>query len=145
MGLISWIKDKYYDSQLNKADELVLEKELERADDIYRKLLGKQEQAVVNLANMLATHSNSVEEKLKALKDILDLKEYTDEFNEADYKKELDSHVSNMEKYAVAQFNGEHYHEAVLIADAIKQFRNNNAQFSRTLHQYHAYQHSIVY
>jgi len=139
MGLISWIKDKYYDSQLNKADELVLEKELERAEDIYRKLLGKQEQAVVNLANMLATHSNSVEEKLKALKDILDLKEYTDEFNEADYKKELDSHVSNMEKYAVAQFNGEHYHEAVLIADAIKQFRNNNAQFSRTLHQYHAY------
>lgn len=139
MGLISWIKDKYYDSQLNKADELVLGKELEKAEDIYRNLLGKQEQAVVNLANMLATHSNSVEEKLKALKDILDLREYTDEFNEADYKKELDSHVSNMEKFAVAQFNGEHYHEAVLIADAIKQFRKNNDGFSRTLHQYRAY------
>ena len=70
MGLISWIKDKYYDSQLNKADTLVLENDLNRAEEIYRSLLGKQDQAVVNLANMFATHANSVEERLKALKNI---------------------------------------------------------------------------
>ena len=139
MGLISWIKDKYYDSQLDKADRLVLENDLNRAEEIYRDLLGKQDQAVVNLANMFATHSKSVEDKLKALKSILDLKENTNEVNRADYEKELISHVNNMEKFAVIQFNGEHYHEAVLIADAIKQFKASDDNFGRTCHQYHAY------
>lgn len=139
MGLISWIKDKYYDSQLNKADRLVLENDLNSAEEIYRSLLGKQDQAVVNLANMFATHSNNVEDRLKALKNILDLRENTNEVNRADYEKELISHINNMEKFAVAQFNGEHYHEAVLIADAIKQFRASDDNFGRTCHQYHAY------
>ena len=139
MGLISWIKDKYYDSQLNKADKLVLENDLNRAEEIYRSLLGKQDQAVVNLANMFATHANNVEERLKALKNILDLRENTNEVNQTDYEKELFSHVNNLEKFAVAQFNSEHYHEAVLIADAIKHFKASDDNFGRTCHQYHAY------
>ena len=139
MGLISWIKDKYYDSQLNKADKLVLENDLNRAEEIYRSLLGKQDQAVVNLANMFATHANSVEERLKALKNILDLRENTNEVNQTDYEKELFSHVNNLEKFAVAQFNSEHYHEAVLIADAIKHFKASDDNFVKKYPTYQAY------
>ena len=43
MGLISWIKGKYYDSRLDKADRLVSENSLDQAEEIYRSLLGNQD------------------------------------------------------------------------------------------------------
>ena len=53
MGLISWIKGKYYDSRLDKADRLVSENSLDQAEEIYRSLLGNQELAIVHLPTCL--------------------------------------------------------------------------------------------
>ena len=57
MGLISWIKGKYYDSRLDKADRLVSENSLDQAEEIYRSLLGNQDLAIVHLADMFVSHS----------------------------------------------------------------------------------------
>ena len=63
MGLISWIKGKYYDSRLDKADRLVSENSLNQAEEIYRSLLGNQDLAIVHLADMFVSHSQGVEGK----------------------------------------------------------------------------------
>ena len=68
MGLISWIKGKYYDSRLDKADRLVSENSLDQAEEIYRSLLGNQDLAIVHLADMFVSHSQGVEGKLRPLK-----------------------------------------------------------------------------
>ena len=81
MGLISWIKGKYYDGQLDKADRLVSENNLGKAEEIFRSLLGKQDLAIVHLANMFVSHSQGVEGKLSALKNIVELQDYSNEQN----------------------------------------------------------------
>ena len=134
MGLISWIKGKYYDSRLDKADRLVSGNSLEQAEEIYRSLLGNQELAIVHLADMFVSHSQGVEGKLKALKDIVDLQGYSN-----DYERCLATHLNNMESYANERFRGENYHDAVLLIDAIQTYRKNNRAYDEKRHRYHAY------
>ena len=139
MGLISWIKGKYYDSRLDKADRLVSGNSLEQAEEIYRSLLGNQELAIVHLADMFVSHSQGVEGKLKALKDIVDLQDYSNEQNRHDYERCLATHLNNMESYANERFRGENYHDAVLLIDAIQTYRKNNRAYDEKRHRYHAY------
>lgn len=109
MGLISWIKGKYYDSRLDKADRLVSENSLDQAEEIYRSLLGNQDLAIVHLADMFVSHSQGVEGKLKALKDIVDLQGYSNEQNRQDYERCLTTHLNNIESFANDRFRGESY------------------------------------
>ena len=139
MGLIGWIKDKYYDNRLDKADSLVLEGDLDKAEEIYRDLLGKQVLAVVNLANMYVTHSDGVEAKLTALKSIVELRSYTDDLNRLEYEKTFRDHVANIDKLAGAEFKAKRYPKAVLLVDAIKTFRKKNETFDSKVAHYHAY------
>jgi len=138
MGLFSWIKEKYYDNRLEKADNLVEQGSLSEAEEIYRDLLGKQERAVVNLADMFVNHSNKVEEKLSALKSIVELRDYTDENNGSDFEQKLSSHIDNIEKMSSEMFNKGRYHEAVLLIDAIGQYRKNKDLVEKK-HKLHAY------
>ena len=57
MGLVSWIKNSYYNYRLNQADNNVQKGKLNKAETIYLDLLGKQECAVYHLANMLSNSS----------------------------------------------------------------------------------------
>ena len=139
MGLISWIKDKYYDSRLDKADRLVSEGNLDEAEEIYRSLLGNQDLAIVHLADMFVSHSQGVEGKLKALKDIVDLQGYSNEQNRQDYESCLNAHVNNIESFANDRFKAKSYHDAVLLIDAIQTYRDNNHAFGEKRHRYHAY------
>jgi hypothetical protein len=139
MGLISWIKDKYYDSRLDKADRLVSEGNLDEAEEIYRSLLGNQDLAIVHLADMFVSHSQGVEGKLKALKDIVDLQGYSNEQNRQDYESCLNAHVNNIESFANDRFKAKSYHDAVLLMDAIQTYRDNNHAFGEKRHRYHAY------
>lgn len=105
MGLIGWIKGKYYDSRLDKADNLVLENDLERAEQIYRELLGKQDDAATHFTNMLVEHSDDAQSKISSLKTIESLEEFVVEENSEEYKKGLNIHVRNMEVLAKELFN----------------------------------------
>lgn len=140
MGLIDWIKGKYYDYRLNKADKLVLQKRFNDATDIYRSLFGRHCLAVPHLSNMYVTNSHSVEEKLSALKSISELKRYTDQQNVELYNKELNTHVSIIEKLSLQCFNNKNYHEAVLLLDAIVPFKKKGQQaLIVRVNQNHAY------
>lgn len=139
MGLISWIKGKYYDSRLDKADRLVSENSLDQAEEIYRSLLGNQDLAIVHLADMFVSHSQGVEGKLKALKDIVDLQGYSNDQNRQDYERCLTAHLNNIESFANDRFRGESYHDAVLLIDAIQTYRINNHAYDEKRHRYHAY------
>jgi len=61
---------QYFDYRLKTADKKLLDGRLDEAESIYRKLLGKQDMAVVNLAKMYVEHSESVQSYLSALKSI---------------------------------------------------------------------------
>lgn len=139
MGLISWIKGKYYDSRLDKADRLVSENSLDQAEEIYRSLLGNQDLAIVHLADMFVSHSQGVEGKLKALKDIVVLQGYSNEQNRQDYERCLTTHLNNIESFANDRFRSQSYHDAVLLIDAIQTYRKNNRAYDEKRHRYHAY------
>lgn len=102
-------------------------------------ILGKQELAIVHLANMFVSHSQGVEGKLSALKNIVDLQSYSNEQNKQDYEKCLNVHLNNIESLATDRFKAENYHDAVLLIDAIQMYRNNNSFYDEKCHRYHAY------
>lgn len=139
MGLISWIKGKYYDSRLDKADHLVSEKNFDRAEEIYRTLLDKHNLAIIHLAEMFVLHSHGVEGKLTALKSIENLQDYSNDQNKNEYEKCLSDHVNNIELLSNARFRNGNYHEAVLLVDAIRLYRKSNKAFDEKYHKYHAY------
>ena len=139
MGLISWIKSKYYDHKLNKADRQLAKGNIERAEDIFRSILGKQNDAVVHLANLYVVHSNSKELKIKRLRDIEDLKEFVDEFNSSDYQNELNSHVFNIYHLAQQVFNSKDYSGAVSLSDSIRKYKGNQSEYQDRDHRYKAY------
>jgi hypothetical protein len=139
MGLISWIKGKYYDSRLDKADRLISENNLDKAEEILRSLLGKQDLAIVHLANMFVSHSQGVEGKLSALKNIVELQDYSNEQNRQDYEGCLTAHLNNIESLANDRFRNESYHDAVLLIDAIQTYRKQNTSYDEKRHRYHAY------
>ena len=129
MGLISWIKGKYYDSCLKKADRQVAENNLNRAEGIYRSLLGKQDFAIVHLADMLVSHSQDVESKLLALKSIAELDVYSNEQNKQDYENCLIAHIDNIETLSNDCFRNKQYQKAVLLIDAIQTYRAGIGDF----------------
>lgn len=139
MGLISWIKSKYHDNRLKKAVNLEYKGDLQKAEEVFRSLLGKQEQAVVHLANMFASHSKSVEEKLSALNSIIELRDFTNENNKSDFEKALFSHVKNIDDLAISLFKKEDYENAVLLMNKVLPYKGQINNFSEKYHQYHAF------
>ena len=73
MGLITWIKDKYYNHILNSADELYASDDISRAEQIYMDILGKQPDAAEHLAKMYCEIAESGKDELKNLSKIKDL------------------------------------------------------------------------
>lgn len=139
MGLISWIKNEYYNSRLEKADRYVSNNNLSQAEGIYRSLLGKQNLAIVHLADMLVSHSQGVESKLSVLKSIIELGVYQNEQNKDDYEKYLTSHIDSIETLSDDCFRNKKYQDAVLLVDAIQTYRVKISDFDEKRHRYHAY------
>ena len=139
MGLISWIKSKYYDHKLNDADSQLAKGNIEKAEEIFRSILGKQDDAVIHLAKLYVSNSDSKELKIKRLRDIEDLKEFVDEFNTSDYQKELNSHVANIYHLALQAFNSKDYSGAVSLSDSIRKYRGDQSEYQDRDHRYKAY------
>lgn len=139
MGIISWIKTNYYDSRLNKADRLAMGNSYDEAEKIYRNLFGKQNMAVVHLANMFATASSGVDKKLTALQSIRELEQFTDSENFNLYKQELNNHIASIENLSVSKFNTEQYYDAVRLIDSIIEYRKKDTTFTNNVHRFHSY------
>ena len=73
MGLITWIKDKYYNHILTSADELYASNDISRAEQIYMDILGKQPDAAEHLAKMYCEIAESGKDELENLSKIKDL------------------------------------------------------------------------
>ena len=138
MGLISWIKNKYYNYQLSKADKLVDKENLIEAKSIYTKILGKQDDAMVHLAKMLTDHADTVQKQIEFLKEITDLSQYETNENKVEYTSELDRHVLIMERNAELQFSKNRFSDAVNLQKAVLSIKNNLTNKDR-YHRYSAF------
>ncbi len=138
MGLIKWVKDQYYNYKLNQADSYAEKGQFDKAEMNYTAILENQEWAVVHLVKMLAEQSDSIDKQIACLRRISELAEYKTEINQADYQKEFESHLSKMEMSAAEKFNQKDYTSAVLLAEALLEFRDTTKQ-KDNFHRYKAY------
>lgn len=141
MGLISWIKSKYYDHKLHSADSQLADGNIEKAEEIYRSILGKQDDAVIHLAKLYVNNSGSKELKIKRLREIEELKDFVNESHSSDYQKELKNHVSNIYILAQQVFNSKDYSGAVSLTESIRKYKVNESEYQDRDHRYRAYLH----
>lgn len=139
MGLICWIKSKYYNHKLENADKKLANGNISKAEDIYRSILGKQNEAVVHLANLYVSNSNSKDLKLQKLREIEELKEFVDTTNSSDYQKELNCHINNIYQLAQQLFNSKDYSGAVTLIESIRKYKGNNGEYQDKEHRFKAY------
>ena len=137
MGLISWIKNKYYNHKLAQADRLA-NNDSTRSEEIYKSLIGKHPFAESNLAKMLVDKASSAPEKLKVLIRLKELKQNLQDGCEEDFNAILLSHVSSIEDLASFCFAHSSYKDAVDLITSIKEFRGNQKYYD-TFNKYTAY------
>lgn len=138
MGLISWIKTKYYNHKLSQADKYVENRDFSQATLIYESLLGKQPLADAHFARMLVDNASSVSEKLDVLNRLLELRQNVSEESKSDFNSTLNKHVSSIETLASRCFSSENYKDAVDLIVSIKGFRNDQ-RYSDNVNRYKAY------
>lgn len=138
MGLISWIKTKYYNHKLSQADKYVENRDFSQATLIYESLLGKQPLADAHFARMLVDNASSVSEKLDVLKRLLELRQNVSEESKLDFNSTLNKHVSSIETLASRCFSSENYKDAVDLIVSIKGFRSDQ-RYSDNVNRYKAY------
>lgn len=138
MGLISWIKTKYYNHKLSQADKYVENRDFSQATLIYESLLGKQPLADAHFARMLVDNASNVSEKLDVLKRLLELRQNVSEESKSDFNSTLNKHVSSIETLASHCFSSENYKDAVDLIVSIKGFRNDQ-RYSDNVNRYKAY------
>lgn len=138
MGLISWIKTKYYNHKLSQADKSASNGDFAQAKLIYESLLGKQPLADAHLAKMLVDNASSASEKLDVLKRLLELRYDVSEESKSDFNSTLNKHVSSIETLASHSFSSENYKDAVDLIVSIRGFRNDTP-YSDKVYRYKAY------
>lgn len=142
MGLIDWIKSKYYTHRLNQADEYVQNGNLDKAEMIYTTILEKQEWAVIHLARMISTQSNTVQEQVTCLNRIVDLVKYTNTNTNSDYQRELENHIGKMENNADKEFKKKKFSSAVLLVKSILS-QKNNVSLQDKLHRFQGFDYYL--
>ena len=138
MGLISWIKTKYYKHKLSQADKSASNRDFAKAQLIYESLLGKQPLAAAHLAKMLVGNASSVSEKLDVLRRLLELRQTVSEESNVDFNSTLNKLVSSIESLASSCFYAENYKDAVDLIVSIQDFRKDK-QYSDKVNRYKAY------
>ena len=139
MGLISWIKNKYYDHRLESGDMQFADGNWEKAEEIFSSLLGKQNDAIVHLAGMYVKLASSCESKIKRLHQIEELKRFENENNSKGYQKELFKHVENIYGSAQEEFSSKSYKDAVSLIESIRTYKDDSKEYQDRFHRYNAY------
>lgn len=137
MGLISWIKNKYYDHKLAQADKFA-NNDSTRAQEIYESLIGKHPYAEAHLAKMLVDNASSTSEKLNVLIRLKELRQNLQDGFKEDFNAILLSHVSSIENLASTCFARSSYKDAVDLIASIQEFRGNQ-KYNDTFNKYKAF------
>ena len=140
MGLIGWIRNRYYRSRLAKADRLVSKKHLSSAEIIYRKLLGRIDDALPHLAQMYSLNAVGAEQNISALQKLEQLGEYANLANKAAYELILKTHVDDIGQLAAWSFESGKYADAVSLILSIKAYRGGDEAYTANCHRYRAYE-----
>lgn len=138
MGIISWVKTKYYNHKLRQADKLATNRDFSRALKIYESLLGKQPLAYAHLAKMLVDNASSVSEKLDVLSRLVQLRNEVNEESSLGFNSTLESFVTSIESLAVQCFSAGNYKHAVDLIVSIKGFKSSQ-KYSDQVNKYKAF------
>lgn len=138
MGLITWIKDKYYNHILNSADELYASNDISRAEQIYMDILGKQPDAAEHLAKMYCEITESGKEELKNLSKIKDLLARVP-FGKNDLIPYHTRVVRHIEATADNDFKNKKYARASRFLKAIEIDKRGNTAFAQKNRIYSLY------
>ena len=138
MGLITWIKDKYYNHILNSADELYASNDISRAEQIYMDILGKQPDAAEHLAKMYCEIAESDKDELKNLSKIKDLLARVP-FGKNDLIPYHTRVVRHIEATADNDFKNKKYARASRFLKAIEIDKRGNTAFAQKNRIYSLY------
>ena len=138
MGLITWIKDKYYNHILNSTDELYASNDISRAEQIYMDILGKQPDAAEHLAKMYCEITESGKDELKNLSKIKDLLARVP-FGKNDLIPYHTRVVRHIEATADNDFKNKKYARASRFLKAIEIDKRGNTAFAQKNRIYSLY------
>ena len=138
MGLISWIKDAYYNHKLDNADSAYQSNDISEAERIYHEILDKQPDAVEHLAKMYYEVALSRKDELyylKCLKSLLSKVSLGKE-KVSLYKVRL---VSRIESAAELYFKNKDYNKASRYLKAIEFDKRGDSKFAKKNRLYALY------
>lgn len=126
MGLISYIKNLYYDSRLKKADKLLSEGLSSEAENIYVSILDKQPLAAVRLASYYYTLSQSanVESIVSLFTEVIEIESKGGQVYDANaYNEVLNKFSNEIISKAKENFKASSYVTCSLLLAAINKTR----------------------
>lgn len=138
MGLITWIKDKYYNHRLSCADKLCSSNNFSEAEQIYKEILENLPEAAEHLAKMyydIAISGKSELENLSKMKSLLARAPLGNDRLKS-YHSKLVAHVENTAERA---FLNKNYEKASRFLKAIEIDKRNNTDFTKKNRLYSLY------
>lgn len=138
MGLISWIKDTYYNHKLDNADSAYQAKDIVEAERIYQEILNKQPEATEHLAKMYYEVGLTSNDKLSYLAKLKYL------FSNPTLEKGVISSYLNqlvlyIEKVAEQLFKDRDYNKAYKYLKAIEFDKRGDTNFAKKCRLYALY------
>lgn len=141
MGLIGWIKSKYYNHRMNVANKHVANGDISEAELVYQKIIDKHDDAPICLAELYLNNAQDNNLKIQRLKQIEDLRNEVVEDKMCDFTKILKSHVSNITSQADILFAAKDYIWAVKLSESVYDYFKSDEKYNDKLHRYRAYQY----
>lgn len=138
MGLISWIKDTYYNHKLDNADSAYQAKYISEAERIYQEILDKHPEAAEHLAKMYYEVGKSHSDELSYLSKLKSLLSNTT-FGKEQVSTYLNQLVSHIEKVADQLFKNQDYNKAYKYLKAIDLDKRGDSNFAKKSRLYALY------
>ena len=130
MGLISWIKDSYYNHKLDNADSAYQAKDIVAAERIYQEILDKQPAAAEHLAKMYYEVGKSRNDELSYLTKLKTLLSNAS-FGKDKVSSYLSQLILHIEKTADELFKNRDYNRAYKYLKAINLDKRGDSNFAK--------------
>lgn len=138
MGLISWIKNKYYNHKLDNADSAYQSKDILKAERIYLEILDHHPNAIEHLAKMYFEVAISQQDELSYLSKLKSLLSKVSNGKEiiSMYLAKLVSHIENAAEH---YFNNRDFTKASTFLKAIELDKSGDSNFAKKNRLYALY------
>lgn len=130
MGLISYFKNLYYESKLNKADKLLAERRGKEAESLYTSILTKHPLAIVKLAEYYLSQSyrSHLKTDIKLFQNVIGLKEKVGrDYDVQSYRSVLKRYARHIKERAEKRFTEGEYKDCVELLSAL----NSSPMYSK--------------